>query len=226
MKYIYKISNSINDKIYIGQTVNIEERWRTHLRLKGNCTILKAAMLKHGKENFKLDVLAIVEDYMADETEVGLISLYNTVSPNGYNISVGGCGVSHFIWKDEYNKLLGTASDNEIGKLIGCSSWVVRSYRVALNIPHYNPLESLDISLLGTMKDTELSALSGVHKTTIQKLRDKYGIRRFSVATIVSEEDLLTKTPTCISESTGIPISTINSYKRRVKDRVRGVPIE
>lgn len=53
MGYIYKIINKVNNKIYIGQTINsIEERWRSHKKNNSNCTYLKRAFSKYGISNF------------------------------------------------------------------------------------------------------------------------------------------------------------------------------
>lgn len=57
--FIYKITNIINSKIYIGQTSkSIEERWKGHKFHKG-CTALHNAIKKYGENNFKIDILCI-----------------------------------------------------------------------------------------------------------------------------------------------------------------------
>lgn len=57
---IYKITNLINNKIYIGQSVHIERRWSEHKSsVKTNKRIyyLHKAMCKYGINNFKFEVL-------------------------------------------------------------------------------------------------------------------------------------------------------------------------
>ena len=50
MGYIYKITNLINNKIYIGQTIrDVQIRWKEHLRSKDEAPIHKA-IRKYGKE--------------------------------------------------------------------------------------------------------------------------------------------------------------------------------
>jgi group I intron endonuclease len=101
MGYIYKITNLINKKLYIGQTIqdDVEKRWELHRRLakkdKG-CTALKEAFKKHGIENFKFEVLIICfnDDCIAYEKDY--IKKYNALVPNGYNISEGGNGGALF----------------------------------------------------------------------------------------------------------------------------------
>ena len=88
---IYKITNKINDKIYIGQTTrNLEERWKGHKYHKG-CKVLYRAIKKYGKDNFKIESIcsALDEKYL-DELEINFIKIFNSLSPNGYNLSLGG----------------------------------------------------------------------------------------------------------------------------------------
>ena len=49
---IYKITNIINNKVYIGQTVNtLKNRWCKHCHSNG-CRMLYNAILKYGKDSF------------------------------------------------------------------------------------------------------------------------------------------------------------------------------
>lgn len=57
---IYKISNKINGKFYIGQRNDIERRWKEHCsptRYKTSNIPLEWAIYKYGKDNFSLEVL-------------------------------------------------------------------------------------------------------------------------------------------------------------------------
>lgn len=92
MGYIYKISNSINDKVYIGQTIQlISERWKVHLfRAKnGHKTHLYSAMRKYGIENFTIEELEQVDNKELDDRERYWIKYYNSYY-NGYNSTLGG----------------------------------------------------------------------------------------------------------------------------------------
>jgi group I intron endonuclease len=91
--YIYKITNKINDKAYIGQTTkSIHERWLYHNRKNSRrSTPISNALLKYGRESFiveKLDEADSSEDL--DFKEKLYIQKYNTLSPNGYNLELGG----------------------------------------------------------------------------------------------------------------------------------------
>ena len=87
---IYKIS--IGDMKYIGQTNRMpEERFKEHVRESSKCTLLKEALRTN---NATLDTLAIVGPHDVDVVERIAIALENTVSPDGFNISTGGPGVT------------------------------------------------------------------------------------------------------------------------------------
>lgn len=88
-KAIYKIENLINHKMYIGQSNRPEERFAEHLRctVKGK-SLIRDAILKYGRENFRMEIIGWFEDY--NEKEKYYIQYYNCLAPNGYNILSGG----------------------------------------------------------------------------------------------------------------------------------------
>lgn len=48
---IYKITNKINNKVYIGQSIHIERRWTEHC-FPSSTSQIALAIKKHGKEKF------------------------------------------------------------------------------------------------------------------------------------------------------------------------------
>ena len=93
---IYKITNLINGKIYVGQTVKtLEERfqkhcWGTTEKDKYHLNMaIKKAIKKYGKENFTIELIEQVEKDKLDEREVYWISFYNSYQ-KGYNCTLGG----------------------------------------------------------------------------------------------------------------------------------------
>lgn len=89
---IYKITNKITGKSYIGQTVqSIQKRWIMHYSKGSTCRYLSNAIKKYGKENFNIKVLArsnSIEEM--NHREQYYIKIFNTLSPNGYNLMTGG----------------------------------------------------------------------------------------------------------------------------------------
>lgn len=89
---IYKLTNLVNGKIYIGQTWNtIKQRWFDHKKPSGkNCVKLHRAITKHGAENFTTELLTFCgTQESADYWEEYFIKKYNSIKL-GYNIRTGG----------------------------------------------------------------------------------------------------------------------------------------
>lgn len=95
MAYIYKITNQINNKVYIGQTsLNPKIRWNQHItdskKEKNDHRALYSAFNKYGVENFSFEV--IEETEKPNEREQYWINFYNSCSDKGYNLTLGGEG--------------------------------------------------------------------------------------------------------------------------------------
>lgn len=93
-KDIYIIKNKINDKVYVGQADYAWKRWGSHLRDAHSKpkTVIDKAIKKYGEENFWYEILELQTlDY--DEREKYWIKEYNSIVPNGYNVSPGGKGM-------------------------------------------------------------------------------------------------------------------------------------
>lgn len=89
------ILNKVNGKRYIGQTDNLEERWRNHAKPTSNCTYLKNAFKKYGLNNFQIKLLIICFNTDMDRYEMEYVRKYNTLVPNGYNLREGGSNGKH-----------------------------------------------------------------------------------------------------------------------------------
>jgi group I intron endonuclease len=95
MGFIYKITNKINGKAYVGETTqpDPEIRWRQHIlcaKKTNGCPILSRAFNKHGIDNFKFEVLIICFNEDCLKYETYYIEKYGTLAPNRYNGSKGG----------------------------------------------------------------------------------------------------------------------------------------
>ena len=102
--YVYKITNNINGKIYVGATTHsIMQRWREHINTaygnsKDNKSLFKKAIRKYGKENFTVEM--IKRCYGKNElnnSEIEWIEKMNSFAfkdnSNGYNSTIGGMGI-------------------------------------------------------------------------------------------------------------------------------------
>jgi group I intron endonuclease len=98
--YIYRITNMLDGMQYIGVTTDPKRRFAAHCRpAKTTRLLLKNAIHKYGKENFKMDVILQSTQSYCYEMERKLISAYDTIKPNGYNLSAGGMGSLGLIGK-------------------------------------------------------------------------------------------------------------------------------
>lgn len=91
--FIYIIRNTINSKVYIGQTkTTIEQRWQEHLRhAKYGDQVINRAMRKYGIDKFYIETLEICTLDVLDYREVFYIDLYDSTNKlKGYNVSIGG----------------------------------------------------------------------------------------------------------------------------------------
>lgn len=107
IKAIYKITNNINGKCYIGQSINPYHRFQAHYsRAINDCnnSPLHSAIKKYGKQNFSLDIIVWTEDYNNREKE--LIKKYNSLVPNGYNICGGGEEPPHKYGEEHHNSVI------------------------------------------------------------------------------------------------------------------------
>lgn len=88
-KYVYKIENKINKKIYVGQTNNLDRRMQEHKHDERNNHPIHNAIKKYGWENFEVSVLYYGVNY--NEKEKEYIKLYKSNRKEyGYNITAGG----------------------------------------------------------------------------------------------------------------------------------------
>lgn len=96
---IYKITNLVNRKSYIGQSIDIEKRWEDHKRVafrksdKSYDYPLYRAIRKYGLESFKFEVIEECEEDKLDEVEIFYIEKFQShIHQNGYNLTLGGDG--------------------------------------------------------------------------------------------------------------------------------------
>ena len=92
---IYKITNKCNNKCYIGQSTNIEKRWKNHLSVLNNSNDhcynypIYRAMRKYGVDNFMFELLEECSADFLDIREQYWIEYFDSYK-NGYNQTIGG----------------------------------------------------------------------------------------------------------------------------------------
>jgi hypothetical protein len=100
---VYVITNQVNGKKYVGQTINQKplKYCANHLKLAfhekdGREKILYRAIRKYGPDAFSYSIICYADNQEnLDEAEDYYILEYNTLSPAGYNVRRGGARGSH-----------------------------------------------------------------------------------------------------------------------------------
>jgi hypothetical protein len=90
MTGIYKITNLVTNKVYIGSAINIDSRIKAHIsKLKGNLHInkhLQSSYNKYGENNFKFELIREVSNNILRRAEQFYINKYQSINPKyGYN---------------------------------------------------------------------------------------------------------------------------------------------
>jgi group I intron endonuclease len=113
---VYLVSNKLNGKQYVGQTIN------PHLPI-GHGRILKSAYKLHGKDNFTYEPICkgINNRSSLNAIERFWISAIDTITPNGYNIDLGGSEGS--IWTNERKERISIArTGKKLNRPLGSKS--------------------------------------------------------------------------------------------------------
>ena len=108
MGYIYKITNILNQKSYIGKTIRDPEiRWNEHKQDSKHPNLpLQRAFKKYGINSFSFEIIEEVKEELLDEREKYYIKKFNTYK-QGYNATLGGeGGITHTLPKEEIEKIL------------------------------------------------------------------------------------------------------------------------
>lgn len=185
-KDIYIIKNNINDKVYIGQSIDAENRFKSHCK-KSSESLLKNAIQEYGKQNFWYEILEEnVEN--PDDREKYWIKYYNSITPNGYNIQEGGSEPPHYCGDEHSNTRISdkdvellkkdlaetTISLSELGDKYGISKKQV--LRINQGISREKIGESYPIrkipNLNGKLSDEDVDMIIELLKTTYRFVGD------------------------------------------------------
>ena len=165
--YIYKITNQINGKIYIGQTTRtIDERWKQHIKDSyGRIDDLTfhRAIRKYKKENFKVECMVSAIEYDISSLKVQLnhlemfyIDQFGSFGEKGYNMTPGGDGFSSraVVLYDydgnvisRYSSVGDAGSENDISSssVSNCCNGVVKGTRCGVFRYAEDPFDKYDV---------------------------------------------------------------------------------
>lgn len=128
--YVYKITNKVNGKIYIGKTGDATRRWKKHLTVaksptQNNHRLIHKAIRKYGENNFSFEIIESVDlESEALEKEMRWIAYYQSNTARygkdaGYNQTDGGEGTSGHKHSEESIKQM---SESHIGMHAGAKN--------------------------------------------------------------------------------------------------------
>lgn len=138
MGYIYKITNCINDLIFIGKTEeSIEQKWKIHNweYNKGykKYPLLYKAMQEFGIENFKIEKIEEIPNELLSQKERDYIAIYNSYE-KGYNATKGGRGINRSNKKQIISCYQKTENVEIVHKETGASHKTIRKILHEANI--------------------------------------------------------------------------------------------
>ena len=171
---IYIITNDINNKVYIGQTVrSLHRRFICHCcndNGKGKNMYIKRAILKYGKEHFQINLLEEVEESLLDEREIYWIKIYDSFH-NGYNLTEGG----------NSNRNLLTSSLEDTINIYEFKTFIIENYPTAKEVEErFNICHSSVYNLIKRLGDDRLKLNS-------------YNPRKPKTINDIDQQDLLNK---------------------------------
>lgn len=193
---IYRITNKINAKAYIGKSKNICVRWNEHYLMSCNknlkhieqdTSIIHKAIRKYGIENFVFEVLTLCDATSLDDEEKYFISYYNTIQPNGYNIQSGGDGGLEMHGSDNPNSKLNEAMVYDIREKYGQIIQKLIVYEDYKNIISINTFN--DIWQGKTWKHIHMDVYTDENKKRQKNNYDK--IANHKHFQVLSDEDIL-----------------------------------
>jgi group I intron endonuclease len=199
--FIYKITCKTEGKSYIGQTTySVEERYGQHLQKAStqtsNCRLVSEAIHKYGVSDITIETIVKVPSEELDQKEQDFIKAFNTLHPNGYNLTTGGTKGTEFCAESKarvsqgqignrrkakervhvvdklYPKYVAIVTEN--GKILGCR---VTGFPTGITEQEY--YEEKFISLKLTMEQKLMIAkqciidLHLIHKTKLDALKKK-----------------------------------------------------
>ena len=135
MGFIYKVTNNISGKVYIGQSIfTVEKRFQEHLNDSKNSRYSHRpfynAINKYGKENFSIEVIEEVVNEKLNEREIYWISYFRSYvgfkDCNGYNATLGGDSTLHKDYQLIVDDYLKTKSKQQTAINLNCCIETVR----------------------------------------------------------------------------------------------------
>lgn len=194
--FIYKVTNKVNNKVYIGQTrYTVEFRWKQHIHKQDNCHFHNA-IRKWGIDNFIVETLEKCDVDLLNSREIFYIAKYDSYK-SGYNSTIGGDDNRRLIFTDsQYDEIEGLYksgfSSNKIATLFKVDKSTIVKILIQLgvklrsnklNINHQEVLEIAEdyksghsLKSIAKRYDCDSKALKEFLKRKGIDIKDRYSI--------------------------------------------------
>lgn len=195
---IYKITNLVNGKIYIGLTKHsLESRMKSHITAanltslkptRNKSRVLMRAIVKHGSDNFIIESIDTASSrFEAGEKEKYWIEKLDARGDNGYNMTDGGEGICGYSLSDSHKKTLSENNSGENNYFYGKCGKDSMHYGKSLSEEHkellkVNNANNVPVVINGVTYRSKNSAaeILGVSKTSVNSLIDwKESLKNF-----------------------------------------------
>ena len=165
---VYIIKNLKNEKVYVGQSVDIKSRWRTHKRELNNNSHknikLQNAWNKYGRDNFSFEVILTCSKEELNSNEKYYVTKYNSYK-DGYNMTFGGND------NTSYPKEFGEKISNTRNNFSKEKKEEIRKKNLEVHMEECIPIYQLDLegNVLKLWQSTRLAAHTlGIYQSCIQ----------------------------------------------------------
>lgn len=201
MACIYKITNIINNKVYIGQTIydTCAHRWKYYRNIIGKPYAPKIAIVhalnKYGYENFKFECIeSDLKISQLDEREQYWIKYYDSYK-KGYNETIGGHGKQR-INDEEAEEMIQYYSEvkviSKVSEKFGHDSKTITQLFNMLNVHIYTQWEQkydrLEEEVIPQIIDLYKSGLS------VQKISEQLNLSKDFISRKLKEQGIMTNT--------------------------------
>ena len=200
---IYKITNKVNGKVYIGQTCQNppELRFKEHKRVAKAVfgkyiSFISRAIKKYGEDNFMFEVLEKCYGLLnANELEINQIELHKSFNYKygdeyGYNLTVGGGGANDLPSSKETKEKL-----SNIRKKSNSKKPTDEGYKIEISIGNKKKKNKIQQEI----KDKILKAYDDCSKTQRQ-LAELFGLTYDTVRVIIKNRNKVPQIKNIISE--------------------------
>jgi len=208
MSIIYKTTNLINGKIYVGQhNTSADDGY-----LGSGLKIIKA-IKKYGKENFKREILEYCTSANIDEKEIFWVNKLDSTNPEvGYNLDSGGTGSFRTRTQDFKNKI--RQINKNIGKWKGENNPMFGIKRCGKENPNFGNKWNAD----------QKQKMSVIHKGKKISEEQKEKQRQSMLGKVKSEESKRKQSRSMIGKNIGKNIGKIRSkeFKENLSKKLKG----